>query len=145
VGDSLSTAQRIEQVIRAYVTALNDGDADGIAACFCKDAIHYFPAAAKISGATALGMHYANLVRGREICWTVDQMLVDVDRCEAALEWTKFDHNGPRYLRGVDWFVFEQETFQIREVRCYLAAASNPDLGRQELQDFNYPKRGYPI
>ncbi len=140
-----TTAQRIERVIRAYVKALNDGYADGIAACFCKDAVHYFPATPKISGATALGVHHTNLTRGREVCWTVDQMLVDVDRCEAVLEWTRFDHNGPRYLRGVNWFVLEPDTFQLREVRCYWAAASNPDLARQELQDFDYPKRGYPI
>jgi SnoaL-like domain len=143
--DGLAAAQRIEHVIRAYVRALNDAYADGIAACFSQDAVHYFPAAPKISGATALGVHFANLVREREICWTVDQMLVDVDRSEAVLEWTRFDHKGPRYLRGVDWFVFEPETFQIREVRCYLAAASNPDLARQELRGFDYPRRGYPI
>jgi methyltransferase len=145
MGDGLTTAQRIEHAIRTYVKALNDAYAEGISACFCKDAVHYFPAAPKISGATALGVHYASLVREREICWTVDQMLVDVNRCEAALEWTRFDHNGPRYLRGVDWFVFERETLQIREIRSYWAAASNPDAARQELQDFNYPKRGYPI
>jgi ketosteroid isomerase-like protein len=42
--DELSAAQRIEHVIRAYVKALNSADADGIAACFCQDADHYFPA-----------------------------------------------------------------------------------------------------
>jgi methyltransferase len=140
-----TAAQRIEHVIRTFVRALNEAYADGIAACFCKDAVQYFPGVPKISGATALGVHYANLVRMREICWTADQMLVDVDRCEATLEWTRFDHNGPRYLRGVDWFVFEPQTFLIREIRCYWAAASNPDTAHQELQDFDYPKRGYPI
>lgn len=139
------TARHIEHVIRAYVKALNDASADGIAGCFCKDAVHFFPAAPKISGATALGVHFANIARDREIRWTVDQMLVDADHCEAAVEWTRFDHDGPRYLRGVNWFVFEPKTFQIREVRSYWAAPSNPDISRQELQDFDYPRRGYPI
>jgi methyltransferase len=143
--DGPTTAQRIELVIRAYVKALNDAHAGGIAACFCQDAVHYFPAAPKITGATALGVYFSNITREREISRTVDQILVDVDRCEAALEWTRFDHKGPRYLRGVDWFIFEPETFLIREIRCYWATASNPDLARQELQDFDYPRRGYPI
>ena len=36
-------AQRIEQVIRTYIKACNDADAEAIAACFCREAIHYFP------------------------------------------------------------------------------------------------------
>ena len=36
-------AQRIEQTIRTYNQACNDADAEAIAACFCPDAVHYFP------------------------------------------------------------------------------------------------------
>ena len=53
-------AQRIEQVIRAYIKACNDADAAGIAACFHPDAVHYFPTSAKWSGAFTIG---ANIVR----------------------------------------------------------------------------------
>jgi ketosteroid isomerase-like protein len=45
-----TTVQRIEGVIRTYVEALNDADDEAIAACFCPDAAHYFPAAPKLSG-----------------------------------------------------------------------------------------------
>jgi len=76
-------------------------------------------------------------------CWTVDQVLVDVERCAAALEWTRFDRNA-RVVRGVDWFVFEPPTIRIREVRPYFAVSPRPDLARQELQDFDYAGRGYP-
>ena len=48
-------AQRIEEVIRAYIKACNDADAAGIAACFHLDAVHYFPHMAKWSGASTIG------------------------------------------------------------------------------------------
>ncbi|MBV8090865.1 MAG: nuclear transport factor 2 family protein [Alphaproteobacteria bacterium] len=135
-------AQRIDQVIRTYIQACNDADATAIAACFCPDAVHYGPAAPKWSGAATIGGNFADRVRKRGVCWTVDQLLVDVERCAAALEWTRFDRNG-RIVRGVDWFVFEPQTVRIREVRPYFAVAPNPELPRQELQDFDYAGRGY--
>jgi hypothetical protein len=145
MADELSTAQRIEHVIRAYVKALNSADADEIAACFCQGADHYFPAQPKRTGAAALGAHFANIVRQRQLSWTVDQILVDVDRCAAALEWTLFEPKATRYLiRGVDWFVFDPGTIQFREVRTYVATPDNQDRPRQELRDFDYEGRGYP-
>jgi hypothetical protein len=73
----------------------------------------------------------------------VDQVLVDVDRYAAALEWTRFDRNA-RVVRGVDWFVFEPQTVRIREVRPYFAVLPRSDQVRQEMQDFDYAGRGYP-
>lgn len=136
-------AQRIEQLIRTYIQACNHADADAIAACFCTDAVHYAPGVAKWSGAVTIGGNFAGRVQELGHCWTVDQLLVDVDRCAAALEWTRFDRNA-RVLRGVDWFVIDPHTLKIREVRPYLAAVPNPDLTRQELRDFDYAGRGYP-
>jgi hypothetical protein len=74
----------------------------------------------------------------------VDQVLVDVARPAAALEWTRFDR-AARVVRGVDWFVFEPQTIRIREVRPYFAVLPRPDLTRQEMQDFDYAGRGYPM
>jgi methyltransferase len=134
--------QRIEQVITRYIQACNDADAKGIARCFCTDAVHYFPHIPKWSGAGAIAENFTKRVQEQGQCWTVDQVLVDVDRYAAALEWTRFDRDG-RVVRGVDWFIFEPQTVNIREVRPY-AAAFRTDLARQELQDFDYPGRGYP-
>ena len=136
-------AQRVEQVIRTYIQACNDADANAIAACFCPDAVHYLPAAPKWSGAATIGDNFAKRVRELGLCWTVDQVLVDVERCAAALEWTRFDRNA-RVVRGVDWFVFEPQTVRIHEVRSYFAVSPRPDLARQEMQDFDYAGRGYP-
>jgi SnoaL-like domain len=138
-----TSAQRIEHIINTYIQACNDADAKAIAACFCPDAVHYGPGFSKWSGAATIGDNFMKRVQELGHCWTVDQVLVDVERCAAALEWTRFDRNA-RVVRGVDWFVFEPQTIRIREVRPYFAVSPRPDLARQEMQDFDYAGRGYP-
>ena len=145
-------SQRMEQVIRTYFQACNEADAAAIAACFCPEAVHYFPSGPhqahapllKWSGAATIGSTLAKIGREQGVCWTVDQLLIDVDRCAATLEWTRFDRQHARIVRGVDWFVFEPQTLGIQEIRSYTAAPVHSDLARQELQDFDYAGRGYP-
>jgi uncharacterized protein (TIGR02246 family) len=89
-------AQRMEQVIRTYIQACNDGDAEAIAACFCPDAVQYGPSIPKWSGAVTIGANFAKMVQEVGRSWTVDQLLVDTDRCGAALEWTAFNREDTR-------------------------------------------------
>jgi len=140
----LTIAQRMEQVIRTYIQACNNADAKAIAACFCPDAVHYFPRGTKWLGAATIGGNFAKRVQELGLSWTVDQLLTDVDRRAAILEWTQFNKQSGQIVRGVDWFVFEPGTFSIQEVRCYIAAPPYPDMSRQELRDFDYAGRGYP-
>jgi hypothetical protein len=135
----------MEQVIRTYIQACNDADAEAIAACFCPDAVQYGPSIPKWSGALTIGANFAKMVQELGRSWTVDQLLVDTDRCGATLEWTAFNREHTRILRGVDWFVFEPGTFHIQEIRAYLAAPARPEIARQELEDFDYAGRGYPM
>jgi methyltransferase len=137
-------AAGVEQAIREYIQACNDGDAERIAACFAADAVHYFPTVAKWSGAWTIGGNFSKRVHALGHLWTVDKVLADADRRAGALEWTQFDKEG-RVLRGVDWFVFEPGSFRIKEIRAYGAAPIQRDLERQELQDFDYLGRGYPM
>jgi len=140
-------ARRIEQVIRAYIQACNDADAMAIAACFCPEGVHYFPSdnpqRSKWLGAATIGDNFAKIVGEQGGCWTVDQLLTDVARYAATLEWTRFNRERDRLVRGVDWFVFEPQTCLIQEVRTYRAAPMHLDMVRQELQDFDYAGRGY--
>jgi methyltransferase len=139
-----TTARRIEQVIRKYIEACNDADAQAIAACFCSEAVHYSPWTPKWSGAATIGNNFAKVVREQGISWTVDQLLIDVNQPAAALEWTGFNRQHARIVRGVDWFVFEPNTLCIQEIRSYAAAPIHPDKPRRELLDFDYAVRGYP-
>jgi hypothetical protein len=139
-----TVAAGIEQAVKAYIRACNDGDAETIAACFCSDAVHYFPTGPKWSGASTIGTNFSKRVREQGHFWTVDMVLVDAYRRAAALEWTQFAKNG-RVLRGVDCFIFKAGSFRIQEIRAYGAAPIQPDLERQELRDFDYVGRGYPM
>jgi hypothetical protein len=85
--------------------------AETIAACFCSDAVDYFPTVANWSGASTIGANFSKRVNALGHTWTVDKFLVDADR-RAVLEWTQFDKTG-RILRGADWFVFEAGSFRI--------------------------------
>jgi methyltransferase len=142
-------AHRMEKVVRTYIRACNDADAGAIAACFSPNAVHYFPGGdprrTKWVGAGAIGGNFAKIVQDQGVCWTVDQMVVDVGRRAAVLEWTRFNRGRDRLVRGVDWFVFEPETLLISEVRPYTAAPMVSDLERQELGGFDYAGRGYPM
>jgi methyltransferase len=141
-------AQRMEHVITMYIQACNDADAKAIAACLCPEAVHYFPSGdprrTKWLGAAAIGANFAKIVQEQGVCWTVDQLLTDVDRRASTLEWTRFNRQRDRIVRGVDWFVFEPQTICIQEIRPYTAAPINSDMMRQELADFDYARRGYP-
>ena len=112
--------------------------------CFCSEAVHYSPWTPKWSGAATIGNNFAKVVREQGISWMVDQLLIDVDQSAAALEWTGFNRQHARIVRGVDWFVFEPHTLCIQEIRPYAAAPIHPDKPRQELLDFDYVGRGYP-
>jgi len=137
-------AQRMEHVIRTYIQACNEADAAAIAVCFCPDAVHYVPSSHPWVGAVTIGNTFAQRVRAQGYCWTIDQLLLDGDRCVAVLEWTRFNRPQTQIIRGVDWFVFEPQTWRIQEVRPYTAAPVQPDMARQEFLDFDYAGRGYP-
>jgi methyltransferase len=139
-----ATAQKMEHVIREYTRACNAAEADAIAACFAVEAEFYFSWRGKWVGATAIGENFANIVREQRVRWTVDQVLTDVDRSAAALEWSRFNPSNGQLVHGVEWFVFEPVTLKIKEVRPYTAAPLHPDMARQELQDFDYEGRRYP-
>ena len=137
-------AQRMEHVIRTYIQACNDADAEAIAASFCPDAVHDFPSSFKWGGAATIGHNCAQRVRDQGHYWTVDHLLINGDQCAAALEWTRVPGHQTQIVRGVDWFVFEPQTWRMQEVRPYTAAPVQPDMARQEFLDFDDVGRGYP-
>jgi len=72
-------------------------------------------------------------------------LLIDADRCAVALEWTMFMQKPITLVRrGLEWYVFEPQTWRIQEIRGYTAAPLDSGMARQELLDFDYAERGYP-
>jgi methyltransferase len=140
--DHSDLAQRMERVIRKYIQGCNDADAEAISACFCPDGVHYFHSHNKWLGAETIGINWEKSVQGHGTCWTVDQLLTDVNRCAAVAEGTLFNRKRDRLLRWVDWYVFDRNTVLIQEIRFYIATPLRADIARQELMDFDYAGRG---
>jgi hypothetical protein len=133
----------MDQAIREYIRGCNDGDAQKIAACLHADAIHYYPNIPKIVGASTIAAGFVKRVREKGAYWTVDQIVVDADRCVVVLGFTLFAGK-QLILRGLEVYQFEANTMLISEVRPYTAASVDFGLPQQELQDFDYAGRGYP-
>jgi SnoaL-like domain len=138
-----TVASRMDQTIREYIQACNDGDIARIAACLHADAVHYYPNSPKFIGASTIATHFAKRVKDDGVSWTVDQIIVDPDHFIAVLEFTRFDGKG-RIIRGLELYEFEAKSFQILELRPYFASPVQIELPRQEHQDFDYAGRGYP-
>ncbi|HEY5107201.1 MAG TPA: nuclear transport factor 2 family protein [Caulobacteraceae bacterium] len=141
-------ANRMEHVVRTYIQACNDADAEAITACFCADAVHYMPVNDRglesWRGAVTIGTRSKTLVKASGRNWTVDQQLTDAGRHATILEWTAFNGARDRLVRGVDWFDFDPQTLLIKTVRSFVATMSNPEDVRVEQQNFDYAGRGYP-
>jgi methyltransferase len=141
-------AATMEALIRRYFDACNAGNVDAIAACFTPDAVHYFPPGmygGPFRGARAIGERWAWAVRELGSSWTVDQVLCDPATSRAVIEWTHHKARQGVVLRGDEWYVFDQGSGLIAEIRAYYASPQAPDLTRMELGGFPYAERGYPL
>jgi methyltransferase len=140
-----SIADKMGQVVRAYFKACYVPDAKDVAACFCPDAVHYFPGRPKWDGAEAIGSGIEKRIRGGGGYFTVDEVLTDVARHAVALEWSRFVKDPDQIFRGLEFYKFDPATLLIREIRGYYAADFSPNVARRELADFDYAGRGYPV
>jgi methyltransferase len=141
-------AQRMEQIVRAYIQGCNDADAAAIAACFAPHGMHYVAVndqgLANVHGGEKLGAGFSALVQATGVRWTVDYVATDTDRRLAILEWSSFSRQPARVRRGIDWFVFDPVTMLIADIRTYFATQPDPSALRTEHLDFDYAGRGYP-
>jgi len=141
-------AQRMEQMVRAYIQGCNDADPETISACFVPDAIHHTPVndlgLESLKSATTIGAGFQRYVHATGKRWTVDQLVTDVGRRLTIMEWTSFNRERDRITRGVDWFEFDPQALLIKSVRSFWAMMPDPDVVRIEQLDFDYAARGYP-
>lgn len=142
------SAAGLEATIREYFDGCNEANVEKMMACFIDDANHYFPDGAPqgtFFGARKIAEGWVNAVRNLGSIWTVDRVLVDVAKLEAVIEWTHFKPKVGVYLRGDEWYIFNENGL-IKEIRAYYAcpAATNPAFNH-EIGDFPYAELGYPL
>lgn len=145
--DNELTHEEMEQTMRDYFDACNQGDVEAIASYFTTDAVHYFPPGmyeGPFVGGQTIGERWAEAVEELGSIWTVDEILTDPQTARATMEWTHFKTKEGTVLRGDEWYEFDTETGLIKEIRAYYAAPQSPDLDRHELGGFDYEEREYP-
>jgi hypothetical protein len=142
-----TTAAGLEATIRTYFDGCNEADAAKMTFCMEPDAVHYFPAGAPqgtFAGAAAIAAGWIKAVNTLGSIWTIDRILVDASRLEAAIEWTHFKPKQAIHLRGDEWYVFSKAGL-IREIRAYYACPAAVPPRTHEIGDFDYAGRGYPL
>ena len=130
-GDRMSP----HELVLAYFAACSMGDADGIAAAFCDDAVIYDTNHRPVRGADAIGRFYRHVREQRQgASWHIDTFLGDGQR--GASEWTMLDPSGsePVAVRGSEHYEFRDGRIgQIRQYWRY-----DPDWAGTGLRDFPY-------
>ena len=135
-------------LIRRYFAACNAADYQELVSCFTPDAVHYFPAGLPdIPWRTAhtIAEKWVWCVENLGSQWTIEKILVSHDSHEAVIEWTHWKGKLGTALRGDEWYVFDEATGLIKEIRAYYASPADPQTTINELVDFDYPARGYNL
>jgi len=142
------TAAQMESVIRTYYDGCNEAVAEKMIACFTPDAVHYFPPGmydGPFRGAAKIAERWQAAVANLGSYWTIDALVIDERKAEAAIEWTHFKTKQGTVLRGAEWVVFDRASGLIKEIRAYYASPQAQDLERLELGGFDYEGRGYQL
>lgn len=135
-------------LIRRYFAACNAGDHAELVSCFTPDAIHYFPAGLPEipwRGAQTIASKWVWCVENLGSQWTIEKILVSHDSPEAVIEWTHWKGKLRTALRGDEWYIFDERTGLIKEIRAYYASPADKDVAINELVDFDYVARGYHL
>jgi ketosteroid isomerase-like protein len=138
----------MEASIRRYFDACNAADYDALMACFTPDAIHYFPPGLPDipwRGADTISRRWIWCVENLGSQWTVEKILCSSTASEAVIEWTHWKRKQGKALRGDEWYIFDNLSGRIKEIRAYYAAPADPSAQICELVEFDYAGRGYHL
>jgi methyltransferase len=144
--DDRSKRARMHDVVTRYFEACNSGDAARIAACCTPDAIHYFPPGmygGAFRGGRTIGDRWVKAYDELGSRWALEKVAVDVETNTAVAEWSHYKTRQGKVLRGDEWYVFDEATGLISEIRAYYASPQAAELAHLELAEFDYAGRGY--
>lgn len=139
---------RMEAQIRRYFAACNAGDHGALVSCFTPEAVHYFPPGLPDipwRGAETIARKWVWCVENLGSQWTIEKILCSSTAPEAVIEWTHWKRKLNTALRGDEWYVFDEESGRIEEIRAYYASPADSSVAIAELQDFDYAARGYHL
>jgi ketosteroid isomerase-like protein len=142
------TPALMESLITRYFGACNAADYDGLVSCFNPNAVHYFPPGlpdVPWRGADRIARGWLSCVESLGSRWTIEKILCSSTAPEAVIEWTHWKTKKNAVLRGDEWYVFDESTGKISEIRAYYASSADHSLAVNELRGFDYSERGYSL
>ncbi|ALM84812.1 nuclear transport factor 2 family protein [Bordetella sp. N] len=142
------TPEHYTTLIRRYFDACNAADYDALVDCFTPDAVHYFPAGlpeVPWRGADTIARKWVWCVETLGSQWTIDRLIISHDSPEAMIEWTHWKNKSGTALRGAEWYDFDPASGKIAEIRAYYASPADKSVAINQLVDFDYAGRGYPL
>lgn len=136
--------QLLEAQVRTYFEACNEGSHEKMASVFSTSVVHYFPPGmfGPRVGASSISELWRGTIRKTGSRWTIDRMISDDN--EVVVEWTHFQPRIGAYIRGAEWYEFD-EAGLITVIKAYYASPRDRELDRNELDGYPYAALGYPM
>ena len=75
--------------------------------------------------------------------WTLERVICSADTNEAVAEWTHWKTKAHSALRGDEWYLFDDQSGLITEIRAFYAAPAGSIEGISELFGYDYASSGY--
>ncbi|RIY01389.1 nuclear transport factor 2 family protein [Aureimonas flava] len=145
---SALTPEAMEHTIRRYFAACNAADFGALVDSFTPDAVHYFPPGlpdVPWRGAEAIARGWIWCVETLGSRWTIEKVLCSSTSPEAVIEWTHWKTKSGTALRGDEWYVFDEASGRISEIRAYYASPADKGAAINEWPGFDYAARGYHL
>jgi hypothetical protein len=138
--------QLLEQNVRTYFEACNEGSHDKMASVFAQTVVHYFPPGmfGPLVGSRAIADLWRGTIRQNGSRWTIDRMVTDEQENELVVEWTHWQPVPGSYIRGAEWYEFDEEGL-ITVIKAYYASPRDRTLEANELAGYPYEDLGYPM
>jgi hypothetical protein len=134
----------LEAQVRTYFEGCNEGSHAKMASVFAPSIVHYFPPGSfgPRVGSQSIAELWRGTIRETGSRWTIDRMVSDDN--EVVIEWTHFQPKTGTYVRGAEWYEFDDDGL-ITVIKAYYASPRNRDLPANELDGYPYAELGYPM
>lgn len=136
--------QMLAARVRTYFEGCNEANRKKLYECLAENIVHYFPpgVGGPYVGEKAIADLWIESVRVNGSRWTIDRMVADDS--EVAIEWTHFKPRIGEYIRGAEWYEFDEDGL-ITVIRAYYASPRDTSRKVNELEGFPYEAEGFPL
>jgi len=145
VNEPKSPRRRLlEGQVRTYFEGCNEGSREKMASVFAPRVVHYFPPGmfGPVVGSDAIADLWRRMIKQAGSRWTIDRMVSDEQ--EVVIEWTHFQPMTGAYVRGAEWYEFDEQGL-ITVIKAYYASPRDRSLAANELDGYPYAELGYSM